>query len=176
MNVCLQILWEKTRTWPSWKQLPRRVNLTKLQTLASPFQIYWVSQKVCFIFFHKIKYTLSFSPITLLIWIFWVCRLSPTWYKVDCSQIMTRFALYQLQLVYPAMEHCPGRNPQHKTSQTTFDTFDQSQHFLHTLHKSLCFSCAFTFLEIMKHNIPECCIFSSIFNIKMVTQKIHQFW
>ena len=28
------------------------------------------------------------------------------------------------------------RNLQHETLQTTFDTFDQSQHLLHTLHKS----------------------------------------
>ena len=38
-------------------------------------------------------------------------------------------------------------NLQHDTSQT-FNTFNQSQHFLHTLHKPLCFSCIFTFFEI----------------------------
>ena len=45
-----------------------------------------------------------------LIWIFWVCRLSPTWYNVDCSQLMSRFDRYQLPLAYPTMEHGPARN------------------------------------------------------------------
>ena len=39
---------------------------------------------------------------------------------------------------------------------TTFDTFDQSQHLLHTLHKSFfVFQLHFTFLEIIKHNMPK---------------------
>ena len=71
-----------------------------------------------------------------LIWIFRLCRLSPAWHNVDCSQLMSRFDRYQLQLVYATVEHRPARNLQHKTSQTTFNTFDQSQHLLHTLHKS----------------------------------------
>ena len=96
-----------------------------------------------------------------LIWIFSVCQLSPTWCNADCSQLMSPFDRYQLQLVYTTMEHCPARNLQHKTSQTTFDPFDQSQN-LHTLHKSyfLCFSCVFTFLEIIKHNMPKMLLFS----------------
>ncbi|XP_054946720.1 autism susceptibility gene 2 protein-like isoform X4 [Physeter macrocephalus] len=48
------------------------------------------------------------------------------------------------QLVYPTVEHRPARNLQHETSQTTFDTFHQSQHVFHTEHKSfLCVSVAF---------------------------------
>ena len=34
-----------------------------------------------------------------LIWVFWVCRLSPTWHNVDCSQLMSQFDCYQLQMV-----------------------------------------------------------------------------
>ena len=71
-----------------------------------------------------------------LIWIFWVCRLSLLCrYNVDCSQLMSWFDRYQLQVVYPTVEHCPERNLQHETSQTIFDTFDQSRHLLLTLHK-----------------------------------------
>ena len=81
---------------------------------------------------------------------------------------------YQLQLVCPTRDHCPMRNLQHETS-NTFDTFDQSWHLPHTLHKSFFFFCIFNFLEIMKHNMPKCLIFSSIFNIKM-NVKIHQFF
>ena len=43
---------------------------------------------------------------------------------------MSRFDYYQLQLVYPTVDHYPARNLQHETSQTTFDKFDQSQHLL----------------------------------------------
>ena len=111
-----------------------------------------------------------------LIWIFSVCRLSPMWYNVDCSQLMSQFDRYQLQLVYPTMEHRPTRNLQHKTSQTTSDMFSQSQQLRHTLHKSfLHFSCTFTFLEIIKCNMLKMLLFSSTFNIKMVTQKFTNF-
>ena len=92
-----------------------------------------------------------------LIWIFWICQLSPTWYNGDCSKLMSWFDHYQFHLDYRTMEHHPARNLQHKTLQTTFDTFYQSQHFLHILQKSfffLHFSCVFTFLEI-KHNMPK---------------------
>ena len=49
------------------------------------------------------------------------------------------------------------RSLQHETSQTAFYAFGQTQRLLGTLHKSLfvCFSCVFTFLEILQHNIPK---------------------
>ena len=59
---------------------------------------------------------------------------------------------------------CPGK------PQTTFNTFDQSQHLLHTLHKFFYFSWNNT------HNMPKCCFYFSIFNIKMVIQKFTNFW
>ena len=55
-----------------------------------------------------------------LIWIFGVCWLSPTWYNVDRSQLMSQFHRCQLQLVYPTVEHHPVRNHQHKASQNHF--------------------------------------------------------
>ena len=75
-----------------------------------------------------------------LIWIFCVCQLSPTWYNVGCSQLTSRFDHCQLQLVCPTVEHRPAKNLQHETSETTFDTFEQSRHLLHTLHKSFFFA------------------------------------
>ena len=111
-----------------------------------------------------------------LIWVFWVCQLSPTWYNFACSQLMSRFDCYQLQLVYPAMEHCPARNLQHDTSQTTFDTFDESQNLLHTLHHLfLGFSCVFTFLEIIKHTMSKLLLFFFHQYYKMATQKFTNF-
>lgn len=38
------------------------------------------------------------------IWIYSVCWLSPKWYNVDCSQLMSRFYHCQLQLVYPTVQ------------------------------------------------------------------------
>ena len=55
-------------------------------------------------------------------------------------------------------------------------TFNHTWHFIHTPHKSfLCFSCIFTFLEIIKHNMPKILLFSSTFNSKMATQKFTNF-
>ena len=93
------------------------------------------------------------------------------------AQLMSLHDHYQLQLFYLTVEHSPERNLQHETLQTTVDLFDQPQHLLHTLHNSflLHFSCVFIFIGIIKHNIWKCWIFSSIFNIKMATQKFTNF-
>ena len=71
------------------------------------------------------------------------------WYNVDWSQLMSSFDRCQLQLVYLTVEHQPERNLQQETSQTTCDTFNQSQHLLHTLHKS-CFFISIAFLPLLK--------------------------
>ena len=41
----------------------------------------------------------SANDFQCIIWILWVCWLSPAWYNVDCSQLMSWFDLYRLQLV-----------------------------------------------------------------------------
>ena len=41
--------------------------------------------------------------------------------------------------------------------------------------RQIFFRCVFTFLKIIKHNIPKCCLLPSIFNIKMPTQKFTNF-
>ena len=64
------------------------------------------------------------------------------WYNVVCSQLMSQFDGYQLQLVYPTVAHHPVRSLQQGTSRT-FDMFSQSQHFLHASHKSSFFFFAF---------------------------------
>ena len=105
-----------------------------------------------------------------LIWIFWVCQLSPGGCNTDSSQLISWFDSYQLQLVYLTMKHHPARNLQHQIW-CCHDIFDQSQHLLHTLHKAflLSFIYIFTFLEIIKHNIPTMLLSSFILNMKQVT-------
>ena len=120
---------------------------------------------------------LLFSPITLSIRISWVYWLSTTWYNIDGSQLMSWFDRYQLQLVYPTMEHHPARNLQHETFQITLDMFDQSRYLLHILHKSffvfqLCCYLSWNYKAVYakKH-----CLFSPIFNIKVATQEFTSF-
>ena len=106
----------------------------------------------------RLTYQLGGNDFRCLIWIFWVCWLSPKWCNVDCSQLMSWFDRYQLQLVYLTREHGPGRNLQQETLQTSFNLFNQSQHLRHTREKSFlfwCFSCVYTFLEIIEHTIPQ---------------------
>ena len=95
------------------------------------------------VFFREVQATCSFPSAALLIWIFCGCWPSPAWCNADCSQLMAPFDRYPLQLVHSAVEHRPARNLQHKTSQTTSDTFDQSQHFPHTRHIFFCISVVF---------------------------------
>ena len=90
--------------------------------------------------------------------------------------VVLNVLIWSLSVSIDLPDHGAARNLQHATSQTTFDTFDQSQHLLHTLHKSFfAFSCIFTFLEIIKRNMPKMLLFSSTFNIKMATQKFNDF-
>ena len=46
---------------------------------------------------------------------------------------------------------------------------------IHCTNLFLRFSYVFTFLEIIKHNMPKMLLFSSIFNVKMATQKFTNF-
>ena len=119
--------------------------------------------KSLFSFFHNVKdtffiFTNNFIDLDIrsMLAISRITFIGIKWYNIYFSQLMSRFDRYQLQLVYLTMEHCPARNLQHETLQTTFDMFSQSQHLLHRLHKSfLHFGCVFTFLEIIKHNMPK---------------------
>ena len=115
----------------------------------------WVSQKVCLVFFCKIKDTFFlFSPITLLIWTFWVCWLSPI---IGFQWVEARGAAKHLPMhkrASPTAKNYLAKMSIVPVLQTCFDTFIQSQHLLRTLHKSffVCFNYAFTFLKIIKHN------------------------
>ena len=71
--------------------------------------LHWVGQKVSLVFSVE-NVHFSFSSITVLIWVFLVCRLSPVWYNIDCSQFMSGIDRYQFQLVYLIVEHRSVRN------------------------------------------------------------------
>ena len=71
-------------------------------------------------------------------------RVGHNWCDLAAAAAKGIIDLYQLQPVYSTEQHCPMKNIQHKTSQTNSDKFTQSQHLMHTLHKSfLCISVAF---------------------------------
>ena len=102
----------------SWNTQPRKSYSSQQPERAGDVDgtvMYWVGQKVCLVFSIKGKTYFSFSPITLLIWIFRVCWISPAWYNVYCFQLMYRFDCYQLQQVYLTMECHSIRNLQHET-------------------------------------------------------------
>ena len=92
-----------------------------------------------------------------LIWVFWVCRLSPACYNVDCSQLMSWLDHYQLQLVYQTVEHRPVRNLQHEISLTTSDTLNQSQPLLHITQIYFCVSTVFLPFLKWKVKVPQSC-------------------
>ena len=112
-----------------------------------------------------------------MIWIFLLYRLSPMWCNIDCSHLMSQFDCYQLQLIYLTLEHCPVKISStklhkplltHLIGHSTFST--------PCTNLFLCFSCIFTFLEIIKSWMHwKFCIFSSMFNIKMAAQKFTNF-
>ena len=126
-------------------------------------------------FFHNIKstffiFTSNFIDLDIL------STLAISSMVELCSQLMSQFDHYQLQLVYLTMEHHPVRNLQHETSKP-FLTGSIS-HCISSIHWTnlfLCFSCIFTFLEIIKHNMPTMMHIFFHFSIKMATQKFTNF-
>ena len=135
---------------------------------------YWIGQNVHLVFLQN-KTHFSFSPITLLIWVFWACLLSSALYNIDCPQLMPWFGHCHLN-----WSTWSWSMVQQKVSSTKLRkpllTRDQSQHLLHALHRSVLLSSRiFTFLEIIKHNMLTVLRIFFIFDVKMDTQ-IHQFW
>ena len=101
-------------------------------------------------------------------------KISPMWYNIDCSQLMSWFdfnnwctqpwsivqrEVYSMKLCKPLLTY--------SISHSTFS--------IHYTNLFLRFSCIFTFLEVIKHKMPKMLLFSSIFNIKIATQKFTSF-
>ena len=122
------------------------------------------------------------SDFQHLIWLFWVCQLSLSWYNIDCFQCFDLITINfnwsawlgsiiqqeisSMKLRKPLLTHSIINHfsihfsiPSPYTAQIFFFFF---------LH----FCCIFTFLEIIQHNML---LFPSIFNIKMATQKFTNF-
>ena len=118
------------------------------------------------------------SDFQHLIWLFWVCQISLSWYNIDyfqCFNLITinfNWCAWVGSIIQQEISSMKLHKPLLTHSITSPYT---SPYLLHTLHKSffLHFCCIFTFLEITQHNML---LFSSIFNIKMATQKFTNFW
>ena len=94
----------------------------------------------------------------------------------DCSQLMSWFEYYQLQLAYPSMDHHPVRNLQHGTLPDTSDMLDQSQHLFNITHKSfLGFQLRFYISWNNKAQYAENVAFFSFIDNKMDIQKFINF-
>ena len=97
-------------------------------------------------------------------------------YNTDCSQLMSWFDCYQLQLVtrlwsivQREISSLKLRKPllTHSISHSTFST--------HCTNLFWHFSCVFAFLEIIKSNMSKMLHIFFYFNIKMATQKFTNF-
>ena len=100
------------------------------------------------------------KDVQCLIWIFWVCQLSPTWYNVDCSQCLELITINFnwstqwwsiVQQEISSMKLC---KPLWHIQSVTVPSSYTTNLFLHH-------SCIFinTILEIIKHNMLKCCFF-----------------
>ena len=90
------------------------------------------------------------------------CHLSPMWYNVDCSQLVSRFDHSQLQLVYLIVERIVQREISSSTKlrkPLLTRSISHSTFSILCTNLFLCFSCVFTFLEIIKHNMPKMLLF-----------------
>ena len=106
-----------------------------------------------------------------LIWIFWVCWL---WYNINLFSISVSIWSLSISTALTYGGAVSSKKSPARALQTIFDTFDQSQHLFHKLHKSsLRFSCIYTFLEI--NIIWQTYCFFLIFSIKMTLQKFTNF-
>ena len=109
------------------------------------------------------------------IWIFWVCWPCPAWFNIrrDCSQLRSQFDCYQLQLLFSNVAKDIQWEVSSPEFASHFDTsVSHSTFSIHCRNLTLHFSCIFTFLEIIKHNMQKMLLFFS-FNIKMTTQKFN---
>ena len=141
------MIWYVCLLWSNHHKTINQVNIRHLVhslTTSWKHSKYWGGWKVHMVFFHKIKdmffiFTNNFVDLDILsmsaichVVLHWLFSINVLTWSLSTS------------VVHPTAEHHPVGNLQHKTSQTTSDTFDQSQHLLHTLHKSfltfqLCF-------------------------------------
>ena len=83
---------------------------TKQQMNINNVICYWVGQKVCLDFFRKIKDTFFIFTNNLINLDIFSMSAIPHMHNADCSQLMSQFDWYQLQLVYPTVEHHPVTN------------------------------------------------------------------
>ena len=102
--------------------------------------------KSLFSFFRKRKDRFSCSPIMgLILDVLRMSSVSHYWHLVGRGQGAANYlpmheTAPQQRIIWPK------HHPYQETSQTTFDTFNLSQVY---------FSCIFTFLEIIKDNMPK---------------------
>ena len=101
------------------------------------------------------------SDFQRLIWIFWVCWLSPVWYNVDCSQLM--FSIWSLSTSTGLPNHGASSSEKspvqdfanhfwHVQSITAPSPYTAQIFFLHL-------GCIFAISEIIKHNMLKMLLF-----------------
>ena len=95
---------------------------------------YWVGQKFHLVCSIRQKIHFSFSPITLLIWIFSVCHLSLTWYNINRLQLMSWFNFSWTTQLWSIIQREISDMKLHKT--LLMCSINHSTFSVHSLHKS----------------------------------------
>ena len=104
---------------------------------------------------HNIKDTFFiFSNTSIDLGIFNMWAISPTWYDIDCSQLMSQFDTINFNWSTRLWNIIQREISSTKLHKPLLTHFKKSQHLLHTLHKSFfAFQLHFYFFEIIKHNV-----------------------
>ena len=134
---------------------------------------YWVGQKVHWVFFCKIKDTVFILTNNIID--LGILSISAISRMAECWLFSINVSVWSLS-TWTSLPNCgassseksPARNFANHTWHfwsITAPSPQAAQIFFAFQFCISVFQKAFTFLEIIKHNMPKCCLFSSIFNI-----------
>ena len=116
------------------------------------------------------------NDIQSLIWIFWICQVSPAWYNIDHSQYLH---LITINLSWSARSWSiiqqDTSSMKHRKPVLTC-LISPSTFSIHCTNLFWHFSCIFTFLKIIKHNMPERLLFFFHLQYWNGYPKLHQIW
>ena len=111
-----------------------------------------------------------------LIWIFWVCQLSP----IGVTFIALHYCLYLTAVNFTSLLDCGMSSSEKSPAQNSENHFWHLQSvtapssYPAQIFLCVCFSCIFTFLDIIKYNMLKMFFLPS--SILKCLTKIHQFW
>ena len=104
-----------------------------------------------------------------LIWMFWVCWLSP----VGITFTTLHYCLYLTAVNFTGLLDCGMSSSEKSPAQNSANHFwhlqsvTEPSSYTAQIFLCVCFGCIFTFLDTIKDNVLKMLVFSSIFSIKV---------